>query len=135
MEYGAGKGEDGLVIILTLGTGIGSALFYNGVLLPNTELGHLELNGDDAEHWAAESARQREKLKWKVWGKRVNDYMQHLDFLFSPDLYIIGGGVSKKFEKYAPYLQPSARVIPAALRNEAGIVGAALAAQQRLEPA
>lgn len=134
MAYGAGKDKDGLVIILTLGTGIGSALFYDGVLLPNTELGHLELHGDDAEHWAAESARQRENLKWKAWGKRVNDYIQHLDFLFSPDLYIIGGGVSKKFDKYEKYIKANAPVIPAALRNEAGIVGAALAAQQRLQP-
>ena len=128
MTFGAGKGHGGEVMILTLGTGIGSAIFVNGVLVPNTELGHLEMGGMDAEDYASDRIRKTEDLSWKRWGKRVNKYLAVLERLFSPDLFIIGGGVSKKFERYAEFLTPRAPVVPAELRNEAGIVGAAMAA-------
>ncbi len=129
MRFGAGKGNSGSVIILTLGTGIGSAMFRKGVLFPNSELGHIYLqNGMEAEHYAAESIRENEDLSWKKWGKRVNKVFQHVDFIFSPDLIIVGGGVSKKYEKYFPYIKINADLVPAQLRNDAGIIGAALAA-------
>ncbi len=130
MHLGAGRNEDGLVIVLTLGTGIGSAVFINGQLVPNTELGHLEINGKEAEKWAADSIRKKKSLKWREWAERVNTYLAHLEFIFSPDLFIIGGGVSKKFKKYEPYLTTQAPIIPAGLLNEAGIVGAAMAARK-----
>jgi polyphosphate glucokinase len=130
MTFGAGVGHGGVVIILTFGTGIGSAIFNNGILLPNTELGHLEIRGKDAEHRAADSIRQQEELSWKKWGKRVNTYFQKLEFLFSPDLIILGGGVSKNHEKFFEYLNTKAQLVPANLLNDAGIVGAALAAQE-----
>lgn len=128
MTFGAGKGQSGEVMILTLGTGIGSAIFVNGVLVPNTELGHLEMNGLDAEDYASDRIRKEKDLNWKKWGKRVNKYLAVLERLFSPDLFIIGGGVSKKFDRYAEFLMPRVPVVPAELRNEAGIVGAAMAA-------
>jgi len=118
------------VFILTLGTGIGSAIFNNGQIVPNSELGHLEINGKEAEKWTADSVRQKKDLSWKKWAGRLNTYLSHLEFIFSPDLFILGGGVSKKFDKYEPYLTTQAPIVPAALRNEAGIVGAALAAQR-----
>ncbi len=127
MQFGAGRGRDGVVIMVTLGTGIGSAVFLDGALLPNTELGHLEMDGRDAEHLAAESVREADELSWKKWSKRLNDYLQMLEGLFSPDLFIIGGGVSKKSGKFIPRLDLQAEVVPAELLNEAGIVGAALA--------
>lgn len=130
MVYGAGKGVDGTVILLTFGTGIGSAFFLNGQLLPNTELGHLEFNGMTAEHRASDRIREEEDLSWKKWGKRVGEYLRHVEFLFSPDLLILGGGVSKKFDEFSAYLETETRVVPAALRNDAGIVGAAMAAIQ-----
>lgn len=130
MQLGAGRNREGVVFILTLGTGIGSAIFVNGELLPNSELGHLEVHGKEAEKWTADSARTRKNLKWKAWAERLNTYLSHLEFLFSPDLFILGGGVSKKFDKYESYLTTQAPVVPAALRNEAGIVGAALAARR-----
>ncbi len=129
MIFGAGQDQSGVVIILTLGTGIGSAVFIDGVLVPNTELGHLELDGYDAETRAAESVRKAEDLGWKKWGKRVNAYLHHVEFLFSPNLFIIGGGVSKKYEKFFPHLDVQAPVVPATLLNEAGIIGAAWAAK------
>jgi polyphosphate glucokinase len=129
MKFGAGQGRNGLVIILTLGTGIGSALFYNGVLIPNTEFGHLELRGKDAEWRASDRVRQEKELSWEKWGERVNEYIQHVEFLFSPDLFIIGGGVSKKSDKFFKYLELRTEIVPAKLLNDAGIVGAALAAQ------
>ena len=128
MKFGAGKGRKGTVMVITLGTGIGSALFINGHLVPNTELGHIEINCDDAEKLASDAARKREDLSWKKWGKRLNEYLQTLENLFSPELFILGGGVSKKHEKFIPRLSVRARVVPAQLRNEAGIVGAAMAA-------
>lgn len=129
MKFGAGKGQPGTVILLTLGTGIGSAIFYRGVLLPNTEFGHLEMKGEDAEYRASDAARQREDLSWKKYAKRLNKYMAAMEKLFWPDLFIIGGGISKESEKYIPLLKTQAPVIPAQFFNEAGIVGAALAAR------
>jgi polyphosphate glucokinase len=131
MHFGAGRGNLGTVILLTLGTGIGTAIFRKGILLPNTELGHIYLpNGKEGEDYAAERVRSERNLSWKKWGKRVNKYVQHIDFLFSPDLIIIGGGVSKKHEKFFEYIQVKAQLVPAQLRNKAGIIGAAIAAQE-----
>ena len=131
VRYGAAKGVDGLVLLLTFGTGIGSALFWNGELVPNTELGHLELAGHDAEDRAAASARERQDLSWHDWAKRVRKYLHHLEALFTPDLFVLGGGVSKDAAKWMPRLDLRTRVVPAKLLNEAGIVGAALAAVER----
>lgn len=129
MTYGAGRNRDGVVICLTFGTGIGSAVFTHRVLLPNTEFGHLKFAGHDSvETWAAAAARDREGLSWQEWGDRVNQFLGHLEFIFSPDLVIVGGGVSRKFHKFGDRLTTSCEVVPAQLRNEAGIVGAAMAA-------
>jgi polyphosphate glucokinase len=113
--------------MLTLGTGIGSAVFHNGVLVPNTELGHLKIRGKDAERRASEIARERDKLSWKQWTKRLNEYLAELERLLWPDLIVIGGGISKKADKFLPKLKTQAEIVPAALLNEAGIVGAAIA--------
>lgn len=126
MRWGAGRGRGGVVLVLTFGTGIGSGLFVDGTLVPNTELGHLELDGHEAEHRAAASARDREELSWKDWAKRVNRYLAHVAALFSPDLVIVGGGVSRKSHKWLPYIDAPVEAVPATLTNEAGIVGAAL---------
>ena len=130
MQFGAGVGSSGVVMMVTLGTGIGSALFVDGALVPNTELGHLELRGKDAEHRAAESVREAEDLSWKKWAKRLDEYFDVLHALFTPDLFIVGGGVSKKADKFLPHLTTDAPVVPAQLLNDAGIVGAALAHAQ-----
>jgi len=130
MKFGAGKGQPGTVIMVTLGTGIGSAIFYRGNLLPNTEFGHLEMKGKDAEYRASDAARQRDDLSWKKYAKRLNKYMSAMEKLFWPDLFIIGGGISKESEKYIPLLKIETPVIPAQFLNEAGIVGAALAARK-----
>lgn len=127
-RFGAAKGRDGVVLVLTLGTGIGSALLNDGELVPNTELGHLELDGEAAEARAAASVREREGLTWDEWALRVDRYLQHLELLFTPDRFVIGGGVSRKFDKFAGRLDVRAEVVPAELRNQAGIVGAALVA-------
>ena len=129
MKFGAGKGQPGTVIMITLGTGIGTAIFYRGNLLPNTEFGHLDMNGKDAEHRASDAIRQRDELSWKKYAKRLNKYLTAMEKLFWPDLFIIGGGISKESEKYIPLLKLEAPVIPAQFLNEAGIVGAALAAR------
>ncbi len=129
MKFGAGKGQPGTVILLTLGTGIGSAIFYRGTLIPNTEFGHLEMKGKDAEYRASDAARQRDDISWKKYAKRLNKYMATMEKLFWPDLFIIGGGISKESERYIPLLMTQAPVIPAQFLNEAGIVGAALAAR------
>ncbi|MCY3946660.1 MAG: ROK family protein [Anaerolineaceae bacterium] len=129
MTFGAGVDHQGLVLILTLGTGIGSSLFYRGVLVPNSELGHVEIRGREAEKWTANVVRKRKKLKWKEWGSRLDYYLGHLEFLFSPDLIILGGGVSRRFARFSPYLTLETKVVPAALRNDAGMIGAALAAR------
>jgi polyphosphate glucokinase len=123
--YGAARDQRGLVIMTTLGTGIGSALIYDGVLIPNSELGHLELDGDDAEHWAANSAREREGLSFDQWAQRLTRYYRHVEFLFSPDLLVIGGGVSKQHDEFVPLIEVSTPMVPAMLRNNAGIMGAA----------
>ncbi len=129
MRFGAGKGHMGVVIMVTLGTGIGSALFFEGRLLPNAELGHIEIRGKDAERRASDHAREVKDLSWDKWAKYVDEYLDRLEALFSPDLFIIGGGVSKKHEKFVPMLNTRAQIVTAQLLNEAGIVGAALAAQ------
>ncbi len=129
MAFGAGRVERGTVIIVTIGTGLGTALFTNGHLFPNAELGHVELNGFDAETCASDAARKRDKLSWKQWAKRFDIYLNYLEGLFWPDLFILGGGISKESDKYIPLLTVQARVVAAQLLNEAGIIGAALAAQ------
>lgn len=127
MKFGAGKGQPGTVIMLTLGTGIGTAIFHSGRLLPNTEFGHLEMNGKEAEHRASDAVRQREELSWKKYAKRLNKYMAEMERLFWPDLFIVGGGISKQSEKYVPLLTIKTPIVPAQFLNEAGIVGATLA--------
>jgi polyphosphate glucokinase len=126
MRYGAGRDRQGVVLVLTFGTGIGSGLFIDGVLVPNTELGHLEVDGHDAEYRAAAIAHDREKLSWKEWAKRVERYLKSVVRLLSPELIIVGGGVSRKSDKWLPYIDVDTELVPAALTNEAGIVGAAL---------
>jgi polyphosphate glucokinase len=133
INFGAGKEQSGVVLVFTLGTGIGSALFTDGRLVPNTELGHIELRGEDAERYAADSARKREDLSWKKWAGRLNRYFRAIENLFWPDLLIVGGGVSKKHEKFFPYIETRAPLVPAHLFNNAGIVGAAMAAQAQLK--
>ena len=125
VRYGAAMGRGGLVIVTTLGTGIGSAILYDGVLVPNSELGHLEIDGHDAESRAAESVRDREDLDWEAWAKRLQRYFTVVENLFWPDLIVVGGGVSKHHEQFLPLLDIRTRIIPAELRNAAGIVGAA----------
>ncbi|GAA3492341.1 MULTISPECIES: polyphosphate--glucose phosphotransferase [Streptomyces] len=132
MTFGAGADRKGTVILLTFGTGIGSALFLDGRLVPNTELGHLELNGHDAEKHASTKAKEDEDLSWEHWAKRVTKYLAHVEMLFSPSLFIIGGGVSRKAEKFLPLIEGiRAEIVPAQLQNNAGIVGAAMAAAKR----
>jgi polyphosphate glucokinase len=127
MSFGAGRGRTGVVLVITLGTGIGSALFVDGHLVPNTELGHLELDGRDAETLAADSVRAAEGLSWKKWSRRLDHYLRQVEKLVWPDLIILGGGVSKKSDRFLPHLETRAEVVPAALLNNAGIVGAAVA--------
>jgi polyphosphate glucokinase len=130
MAFGAGRGQPGTVIMVTLGTGIGSAIFHRGQLLPNTEFGHLEIEGEDAEFRASDAARQRDDLSWKKYAKRLNKYLGKMEKLFWPNLFIIGGGISKESEKYLPLLTIETHVVPAQLLNEAGIIGAALAVRK-----
>ena len=130
--FGAARGRHGVVILLTFGTGIGSALLNDGVLVPNTEFGHLNFAGHDSvEDWAAASVKTGERLSWKEWAKRVDRFLVHLDRLFSPDLFVIGGGVSRKWEKYGEHFTVDVDLVPARFENEAGIVGAAMAASRR----
>jgi|SRR5579875_1549800 len=127
MAFGAGKGVDSTVLMLTLGTGIGSALFIDGILVPNTEFGHIEIRGKDAESRASEHARETHDLSWGKWAGRVDEYLQHMEALLSPSLIIIGGGISKKSDKFVPLLTGiKAHIVPAAMLNDAGIVGAAM---------
>jgi len=129
ITFGAGRGRGGTILVLTLGTGIGSALFVDGRLVPNSELGHLELHGHDAEKRASVKAREDEGLSWEHWARRLKKYLAHLEMLFSPDLFVLGGGVSRKPEKFLPHIHGiSAEIVPAELQNNAGIVGAAMAA-------
>ncbi|RNC83265.1 MAG: ROK family protein [Balneola sp.] len=130
MNFGAGVGEHGTVVMAAFGTGIGTAIFRNDQLIPNTEFGHVYLkNGKKAEHYSANSVREKNEMSWKKWGKRVNKYLQYMEALFWPDLFIIGGGVSKDFDSFKEYIDVEARVVPAASRNHAGIIGAALSAK------
>jgi polyphosphate glucokinase len=131
VNFGAAKDVPGVVILLTFGTGIGSALLVDGKLVPNTELGHVELDGHDAETRAAASVKDRNKLSYKKWAERVQEYMAFIERLFTPDLFVVGGGVSKDADKWVPLLKLNAPVKPAQLLNNAGIVGAALAAASR----
>jgi polyphosphate glucokinase len=133
MAVGAGRDRPGVTLLLTFGTGIGSAMFHNGVLIPNTELGHLEFKGyESVEDWAAAKVKDDENLSWKSWAGRVNQLLEHLVSILSPDLFILGGGVSRRWEKWGTYLDVPVETIPAALRNEAGIVGAALWASSQI---
>lgn len=127
VRYGAAKGQSGLTILTTLGTGIGSALLYNGVLIPNSELGHVQRakHGKDAEAYAAYSAMERHELSWEKWASRLQWYYSHIEFLFSPDLFVVGGGVSKHADHFLPLLDLKTPIVPAVHRNNAGIIGAA----------
>ncbi len=127
MRFGAGRERSGMVLIVTIGTGLGTALFVNGHLVPNTELGHIEIRGKEAEHRASDAVRKREKLSWKKWAARLDEYLDTMERLLWPELIILGGGASKKGARFMPYLTIRAEVVPAQLGNEAGIIGAALA--------
>ena len=131
VEYGAAKGRRGLVMVITLGTGIGSAMIFNGQLVPNSEMGHLELDGAVAETRAATSARERDGLSWEDWSKRLTTYFRHLERLFTPDLFVVGGGVSKSWENFGHLIEIETEIVPATLQNRAGIVGAALVAHRK----
>lgn len=135
MRFGAGKDRKGVVLIVTIGTGLGTCLFTDGHLVPNLELGHIEIDGQDAEITASDAARKREDLSWKKWARRLDHYLTRLEQLVWPDLIILGGGVSKKHDEFIPLLNVQAQVVPAQLLNNAGIVGAALAAQLAEAPA
>lgn len=130
VRYGAARDESGLVVMTTLGTGIGTALVYDGVLVPNSELGHIEIEGKDAESVAANSIREKKDLSWKEWAERLTHYYRTLERLLSPDLFVVGGGVSKHADKYLPLLKIDTRIVQATLRNTAGIVGAAVLAAE-----
>ncbi len=128
IAFGAGKDRQGVVLLITIGTGLGTAIFSDGHLVPNSEFGHLEIDGVDAEWMASDGARKREKLSWKKWGYRFNHYLQTIEKLIWPDLIILGGGISKKHEQFMKYINVQAEVIPAQMLNEAGIIGAAIGA-------
>lgn len=128
MRFGAGKDRSGVVLLVTIGTGLGTSIFVDGHLLPNTEFGHIEIDCEDAELLAADSARKEHDLSWKQWAQRLDTYLLRLEALIWPDLIILGGGVSKKHDKFIPRLTVQAEVVPAETLNEAGIIGAALAA-------
>jgi polyphosphate glucokinase len=130
VRFGAARDQAGLVILTTLGTGIGSAFLYDGMLVPNSELGHLEVDGHDAESRAANSIREKKKLSWKEWAKLLTAYYRTVERLFSPDLIVVGGGVSKHGDKFIPLIDIETRIVPAALRNTAGIVGAGVLAAE-----
>ena len=128
IAFGAGKDRQGVVLLVTIGTGLGTALFTDGYLLPNCEFGHMEMKGVEAEWYASDAARKRENLSWKKWGQRFDHYLQIMEKLIWPDLIILGGGISKKFELFKPYITVQAEVLPAQMLNEAGIIGAAVGA-------
>ena len=124
-RHGAARDAMGLTILTTLGTGIGSAFLYDGVLVPNTELGHIKREGESIEKWTAYSAMERESLSWEAWGERLQEFYSQIEFLFSPDLFVVGGGVSKHPEKFLPLLELNTPIVAAVHRNAAGIIGAA----------
>jgi polyphosphate glucokinase len=128
MAFGAGKDRQGVVMLVTIGTGLGTALFTDGHLLPNCEFGHLEIDGVQAEWMSSDAARKRENLSWKKWGHRFNKFLQTMESLIWPDLIILGGGISKKHKEFLPYITVQAEVLPAQMLNEAGIAGAAIGA-------
>ncbi|MCJ7623653.1 MAG: ROK family protein [Anaerolineaceae bacterium] len=131
MKFGAGKKvQEGVVLIITLGTGIGTAIFSDGYLLPNTEFGHIKIRGKDAEKRASGAAKKNGKLSWAKWTDRLQEFLNEMEVLFSPDLIIVGGGVSKSSDKFLPLVKLNAKIVPAELLNEAGIIGAALYASQ-----
>lgn len=132
VRYGAGKKVEGTVLMLTIGTGIGSALFIDGKLVPNTEFGHLKFKGTIAEHYAANSVRKNENLSWEEWGKRFNEFLLHIDRILSPDLVILSGGASKRFDEYRHLLTTETKILPSAMLNDAGTVGAAVYAWENL---
>lgn len=132
MRFGAGRGHNGLVMILTIGTGIGTALFHRGELVPNAEIGHIEYEGAEAESFLSEAARKQQGLSWKQWGKRFNGFLQYLEGLLWPDLFILGGGGAKKSEKFDDFLSPRTPWVLAEFGNRAGIIGAAMAAAETL---
>ena len=135
MRFGEGAGQSGVVLLITIGTGLGTVFFTDGILLPNTELGHIYMqNGTKGEHYASDAVRKKENLGWKDWGKRFNNYLTMMDSLFWPDLIILGGGASKKFDKYKQQITVEIPIKPAAFLNQAGIVGAALFAQSKHKP-
>jgi polyphosphate glucokinase len=134
IKYGAGQERKGLVLMVTLGTGIGTALFMNGKLIPNSELGHLEIDGVDYESMASYSAKEREGLSFADWAKRLTKYFNAVDRLLSPDLIIVGGGVSKQHEDFLPLIETKIKMVPAESKNNAGIIGAAFIARRRLKP-
>jgi len=133
VAFGAAAGVDGVVHMVTLGTGIGSALIYRGELVPNTELGHIELHGSDAEPYAAEIVRERDGLSWEDWAARLTEYFTALENLIWPDLFVVGGGVSKQADSWLPLVQVRTKIEPARLRNKAGIIGAALLSKRSHE--
>lgn len=130
IEFGAGRKVKGVVLVATLGTGVGTALFVDGTLVPNTELGHIPFEGESYERYVADSARERDELDWAAWAERLQGYFSLLEFLINPDLIIVGGGVSKKHKNYLPPLDLRAPIVPAGVRNEAGIIGAAALARK-----
>ena len=130
VRFGAARNQQGLVVVTTLGTGIGTALVYDGTLVPNAELGHIEIDGKDAETVSANSVREKKDLSWEKWAERLTTYYRTLERLLSPDLFVVGGGVSKHADKYLPLIEIETRIVPATLRNTAGIVGAAILAAE-----
>ena len=134
MKYGSGKNEFGVVILITIGTGIGTVVFSKGKLVPNSELGHIIMpNGIEGELYASDAVRKNQKMSWEDWGKRFNEYLLYMESLFWPDLFIIGGGISKEPKTFMPYITVKSKVIPAVLQNNAGMVGAAYYARQRMK--
>ena len=133
VKLGAGAGFKGAIVVLTVGTGIGSSLFIKGKLYPNTEFGHVEFKGMDAEAYASDATRKKENLDWEVWGKRLNEYLSHIEFLCWPEMIILGGGASKKLDLFQHQLNLIAKIVPAKFLNDAGIIGAALSAKVNLK--
>lgn len=134
MTFGAGRGRSkGVVMVVTLGTGLGTAIFTDGILVPNTELGHIEIRGKDAERRASDAARQRKDMSWEEWAEKLSEYFGRLENLFWPELFIVGGGVSKSWEKFAPLMKIRTPMVPAQMLNQAGIVGAAMYAYQHVK--